>query len=325
MDKPLVSVIVPVYNSEGTLHACIKSIMEQSYPNIEIILVNDGSSDDSLNVCRALAAGDERIRIVDKPNSGVSASRNAGIESAQGKYLQFIDSDDYLSPDSTRLMVECAEENQCDLVIGEFYRVEGKHIVASTNIPGGQTLDKHEFARRLMNSPLNFYYGVMWNKLYRRAIIIENDIRCCTDLSWCEDFLFNIDYYARMNTVCTLDTPVYYYVKRKGSLANSYDSIAPLRVFKMRRAMYEPYKQLFEDLEMYEKNRAQILMFFINSARDGIVPPFAPHEAEKARAQAKKRELHLYKRDAMEKRIRMYKLSAHDILPHRPERRAEEE
>ena len=99
METPLVSVIVPVYNAEGTLHACVKSIIEQSYPNIEIILVNDGSSDDSLNVCHALAAGDERIRIVDKPNSGVSASRNAGIENAQGKYLQFIDSDDYLSSD----------------------------------------------------------------------------------------------------------------------------------------------------------------------------------------------------------------------------------
>ncbi len=324
METPLVSVIVPVYNAEGTLHACVKSIIEQSYPNIEIILVNDGSSDDSLNVCHALAAGDERIRIVDKPNSGVSASRNAGIENAQGKYLQFIDSDDYLSSDSTRLMVECAEQTECDLVMAEFYRVDGKHIVASTNIPGGQMLDKHEFARRLMNSPLNFYYGVMWNKLYRRAIIMDNNIRCCTDLNCCEDFLFNIDYYMRMNTVCTLDTPVYYYVNRKGSLANSYDSIAPQRVFKMRRTMYESYKQLFEDLDMYEKNRAQILMFFINFARDGIVPPFAPHEAGKAREMAKRRALHLYKRDAMEKRIRMYKLSTRDILTHHSGHQAEE-
>ena len=106
MDTPLVSVIVPVYNAENTLHACVKSISEQTYRNIEIILVNDGSKDDSLSVCRALAAGDERIKIIDKPNSGVSASRNMGIECARGKYLQFADSDDYLAADGTRRMVE---------------------------------------------------------------------------------------------------------------------------------------------------------------------------------------------------------------------------
>ena len=79
MDKPLVSIIVPVYNAEATLYACVKSICTQSYDNIEIILVNDGSKDDSLNICRAFAALDDRIKIIDKPNSGVSASRNVGI------------------------------------------------------------------------------------------------------------------------------------------------------------------------------------------------------------------------------------------------------
>ena len=187
MDTPLVSVIVPVYNAENTLHACVKSISEQTYRNIEIILVNDGSKDDSLSVCRALAAGDERIKIIDKPNSGVSASRNMGIECARGKYLQFADSDDYLAIDGTRQMVERAESTGSDLVIAEFFRVVGKRMIASTNLPGNEVLTQKEFARRLMDSPLNFYYGVMWNKLYRRDLIIEHDIRCCTELKWCED------------------------------------------------------------------------------------------------------------------------------------------
>ena len=125
MNKPLVSVIVPVYNAEKTLHACVKSICAQTYDNIEIILVNDGSHDDSLNICRAFAAGDERIKIVDKPNSGVSASRNVGIECAGGKYLQFSDSDDYMDKDATRLMVERAETTGCDPAIAEYYRMVG--------------------------------------------------------------------------------------------------------------------------------------------------------------------------------------------------------
>ena len=170
MDTPLVSVIVPVYNAENTLHACVKSISEQTYRNIEIILVNDGSKDDSLSVCRALAAGDERIKIIDKPNSGVSASRNMGIECARGKYLQFADSDDYLAIDGTRQMVERAESTGSDLVIAEFFRVVGKRMIASTNLPGNEVLTQKEFARRLMDSPLNFYYGVMWNKSSTAAI-----------------------------------------------------------------------------------------------------------------------------------------------------------
>lgn len=296
MESPMVSIIVPVYNAQDTLHACVKSICAQSYRNIEIILVNDGSTDDSLAICHALAAGDERIKIVDKPNSGVSASRNVGIECARGRYLQFVDSDDYLAPDAARLMVERAEATGCDLVIAEFFRLVGKRLIASTNSPGSEVLTQKEFARRLMDSPLNFYYGVMWNKLYRRDIIMKNEIRCCAELKWCEDFLFNMDYYSRMSTVCTLDAPLYYYVKRRGSLANSYASMAPTRVFRMKRAMYAPYKDLFESMEMYETHRAQIRRFFLDFARDGGVPPFAPQQAEKARMQARRREANMARR-----------------------------
>ena len=296
MDTLLVSLIVPIHNAEATLHACLRSICAQTQRDIEIILVNDGSMDDSLNICRAFAAGDERICVIDKPNSGVSDSRNAGIERARGKYVQFVDSDDYLTPDATRLMAERAEASRCDLVIAEFFRVVGKRMTASASMPGELTLTQKEFARFLMDSPLNFYYGVMWNKLYRRELLMEHGIRCCSELRWCEDFMFNLDYYAHMSTVCTLATPVYYYVKRKGSLANSYAAMAPSRVFRMKKAMYEPYKGLFESMELYEEHRSQIRKFFLDFARDGGVPPFAPQEAEKACRQAQRREKVLKKR-----------------------------
>ena len=108
--------------------------------------------------------------------------------------------------------------------------------------------------------------------------------------------MFNLDYYAHMSTVCTLATPVYYYVKRKGSLANSYAAMAPSRVFRMKKAMYEPYKGLFESMELYEEHRSQIRKFFLDFARDGGVPPFAPQEAEKACRQAQRRDKVLKKR-----------------------------
>ncbi|HIU45771.1 MAG TPA: glycosyltransferase family 2 protein [Candidatus Fimadaptatus faecigallinarum] len=314
MDKPLVSIIVPVYNAEATLYACVKSICTQSYDNIEIILVNDGSKDDSLNICRAFAALDDRIKIIDKPNSGVSASRNVGIECALGKYVQFVDGDDYLSSEATRLMVERAEQTECDLVIAEFFRVVGRRMTASSNIAGGEVLTQREFVRYLMDSPLNFYYGVMWNKLYRRDIIMQYDIRCCAELNWCEDFLFNMDYYARVNSVAAVDTPIYYYVKRRGSLSNSYISMAPSRVFKMKRTMYAQYKALLEDMELYQQHRAQTRMFFIGYAKDGGVPPFAPIKAEKACQQARRRG------EQSRKRLKKYRAEAVRSKVYKPRR-----
>lgn len=124
MEQPLVSVIVPVYNAGEHIARCIESIRRQSYQNLEIIIVNDGSKDVSLHVCEMYARVDKRILLIDKANSGVSATRNLAMEMAKGKYLQFADSDDYLAPDATRLLVEAAEANQTDLVIAPYYRVE---------------------------------------------------------------------------------------------------------------------------------------------------------------------------------------------------------
>ena len=121
--QPLVSVIVPIYNAKNHIARCVESIRKQSYPNLEILLVNDGSKDVSLQVCEMYAKVDPRILLVDKPNSGVAATRNLGLRLALGKYLQFVDADDTLQPDATRLMVEKAEQYDTDLVIAHYNRV----------------------------------------------------------------------------------------------------------------------------------------------------------------------------------------------------------
>lgn len=108
MEQPLVSVIVPMYNAQNTIRRCVESICGQSYPNLEILLLNDGSKDDTLAVCRELAAADARIRLIDKPNSGASDTRNQGLALARGEYIQFADSDDYLLPGCTERLVSAA-------------------------------------------------------------------------------------------------------------------------------------------------------------------------------------------------------------------------
>ena len=121
MNTPLVSVIVPVYNVEKTLARCLESICGQSYQNLEIIVVNDGSPDGSLAICEQFRAKDPRVVVISKENEGLSLTRNAGMRVAHGKYLQFVDSDDYIEPTFTARMVEAAEKNYADLVIAPYW------------------------------------------------------------------------------------------------------------------------------------------------------------------------------------------------------------
>jgi len=123
MDQPLVSIILPVYNAQNHLARCIGSILNQTYKNIELIILNDGSKDHSLPVCEEFRAKDSRIVLVDKENSGVSDTRNLGLKLAGGEYVQFVDSDDYIDPDFTQHLVEAAEAHHADLVIAPYKMV----------------------------------------------------------------------------------------------------------------------------------------------------------------------------------------------------------
>lgn len=124
--KDTVSVIVPVYNVEQYLPRCLESILSQTYENLEVILVDDGSTDLSSKVCDDYAQKDSRIRVIHKANGGLSSARNAGIEAARGKYLAFVDSDDWIEKDTYEVMVALAEKNNAPLICGGRYDVDGK-------------------------------------------------------------------------------------------------------------------------------------------------------------------------------------------------------
>jgi len=123
MTNPLVSIIVPVYNAQKGLSRCLESICSQTYQELEIIVLNDGSTDDSLAICEQFRAKDPRIMVVDKENEGVSRTRNAGLTLAQGDYIQFADSDDALDPDYTQNLVQAALQHNADLVIAPYWMV----------------------------------------------------------------------------------------------------------------------------------------------------------------------------------------------------------
>ena len=169
--NPVVSIIVPIYNAQVQLNRCIDSVLNQDFEDFELILVNDGSKDASGEICDRYAAEDERIHVIHKENTGVSDSRNCGIDAAKGEYLQFLDSDDWITMDATSLLVRAAKEYQCDLVIADFYRVVGERVSPKGDIQEDKLLSREEFASLLMEKPAYFYYGVLWNKLYRREIV----------------------------------------------------------------------------------------------------------------------------------------------------------
>ena len=269
MNHPLVSIIVPVYNAATLLARCIDSIRFQSYENLEILLINDGSTDASRAICEMYARVDERIRFIDRDNSGVSATRNHAINLAKGVYLQFVDSDDWLDEHATRMLVERAESTNADLVIAHYCRVEGDgnpEVCGFINQRGPIT--KRMFAEHLMDEPASFYYGVMWNKLYRRSIIQAHGIECDESLRWCEDFLFNLEYIRWCQTFAAVQTPMYYYVKNRTGLTSKV-ARAPIRTLQTRQMLFEYYKELYQELGLYEENKLQIHKYLIANTKNG--------------------------------------------------------
>lgn len=272
--NPKVSIIVPVYNASKTLSRCIDSIIGQEYQDFELLLIDDGSTDGSDVICDSYAERDARIRVFHKENSGVSDSRNLALHNAKGIYLQFLDSDDWITPNATRLFVETAEHYHCDMVISDFYRVVGERVSHKGDIEDDCVLTREEFAGHMIENPADFYYGVLWNKFYRRDIIETHHLRMDSDISWCEDFMFNLEYIRYSNVFYALQIPLYYYVKTKGSLATQGMSIT--KTIKMKLMVFEYYNNFYKHIlteEDYEKNRLMVYRFLVDAAKDGAVPP----------------------------------------------------
>ena len=288
MNQPLVSIILPVYNAQNHLARCVGSICAQTYRNIEIIILNDGSKDQSLPVCEEFRQKDPRILLVDKANSGVSDTRNLGLKLASGKYVEFVDSDDYLDPDFTERLVAAAEENEADFVIAPYKmvipagaskpeqvldKIQDELGVMSVArppevreygfLPAG-VYDKDTFALRLMDKPASYFYSVLWNKLYRRDILTGNDIQFVSEMRWAEDLVFNQRYIQYAERFVAIDKPGYYYVQNPQSICHTQINAATIVQNKLQVFRY--YKDLYTRLGIYEEVRPQLYKFLVDIA-----------------------------------------------------------
>lgn len=267
MGNPMVSIIVPVYNGEKSIERCLRSIQNQSYTNIEVIVVNDGSTDHTEKVIKKYVEKDARFHYIKKDNTGVSDSRNIGMASAKGEYFQFVDGDDWLVKQATEEFLRTAQLYDCDMVISDFYRVCGRKIMVKGHIDMGPVITRTKFAEYMMKAPANFYYGVLWNKFFKADIIRKFSLVCDTDLDWCEDFRFNLEYLQYVGNVGVIDRPLYYYVKTKGSLVDTQAGSLQLTI-KTKRKLFDYYKELYQALDLYEENKLKIQMFYLSFAHD---------------------------------------------------------
>ena len=204
------SVIVPVYNAENHLEKCVDSLVNQTYKDLEIILVNDGSTDNSADLCNSLASKDIRVKVIHKQNGGVSSARNAGLDAATGQYITFADSDDWLEADAYHKCINNITESGADLVVFGY----------ETHLPYGNTktyMDCNMFTRYEYKDNIARYistgvgFNAVWNKVFRATIISDYNIRFDETMQINEDGVFNCCYFAAAGHIKCIPDILYHY------------------------------------------------------------------------------------------------------------------
>ncbi|MFZ4863875.1 glycosyltransferase family 2 protein [Sphingobacterium sp. Mn56C] len=205
--QPLLSIIVPVYNVEGSLENCVLSILKQEFIDFELLLINDGSTDNSAQVCDKLALQDGRIKVFHKQNAGVSQTRNYGLDRAKGTYIGWVDGDDWIEPDMFALLMETAVKEHADLVWCSYFIDYGD----------GQKIDRQNieanslhFIKALIGLEVE---GMLWNKVIRRDIFENYSIRFIDKMNMAEDknVLIKVLYFAKQ--ISFVDKPLYHYLQ----------------------------------------------------------------------------------------------------------------
>lgn len=217
---PTISIIVPVYNTGIFLRECIDSILNQTYENFELILIDDGSTDNSVEICMSYKRKDGRVRVIKQENSGVSVARNRGIDFALGRFILFVDSDDFLLPNALEVLLNSMEnkEDICDLVCCSYQRLSSNDDLTNVCLTDGILASSQKLATLCYNQNMEIILGGIWGKLYRKSLIETYEIRFPVDIACYEDNVFNIEYYTKVHLAVTSSSIVYVYRENLNSV-----------------------------------------------------------------------------------------------------------
>ena len=262
----LVSVIIPVYNAEPFIEKCVESVVAQTYRPIEIVIVDDGSTDRSLEILKLLQLmHPDIIKIIEQKNKGVSEARNTAIFQAKGKYLSFLDSDDEFLPDYLTQAVQSIENHGSEMTIAAFNLIKDNSEKYKVNYikEKEDSISVKTYINWMITYHDEAYWGANWNKLYISSIIKKNKISFKTGVSIGEDFYFNLQYLMFVNRISLINKAMYNY------RADTTDSLS-----KAKRNPKEYLNQYIKILQIYEKLcnlKANEQFFNLNKFIQGIV------------------------------------------------------
>lgn len=205
---PKVSIIVPIYNSEKYIEKCIKSIIKQSYQNIEVVLVDDGSTDNSYKVIESYLNSDKRIVYYKKINGGSSSARNLGIDNCNGSFITFLDADDTVNEKYIERLINLMVEENLDIVVCGYVDISKYGIIKLNDFYFGDSkLEKNQFVSNIFNG----VGGTLWGKIFRKDIVDKNNIRLDTNVFMCEDMLFVLEYSMKCKSFGAINEYLYNY------------------------------------------------------------------------------------------------------------------
>ncbi|WP_434399818.1 glycosyltransferase [Planococcus sp. 11815] len=256
-----ISVIIPVFNSELFLERCLLSIIQQSYSNLQIIIVNDGSVDSSLKICEEFRDIDNRIQVINIENSGVSAARNIGLSVAEGNYIGFVDSDDWIEKDYYMELVKAIEKYQATIAVCGYVSEENENVQKSTNRDNIKIFDNNEAIEELFKGEI--YMGHLCNKLYRSEVFKSDFLN--ENINMYEDLLFNTIAMVKSSKVVFIPTFGYHYIRHSNSSSSEIND----RFFTVTKA----YELMKEELRAHSSssvkycNKSQLRLYIITAIR----------------------------------------------------------
>lgn len=273
MENELISIIVPIYNVSKYLDRCMESLLKQTYTNIEIIMVDDGSPDDCGSKCDDYASRDRRIKVIHKQNAGLGMARNSGLDIANGKYVAFIDSDDYVDIEMIEKLYHRLQNTKADTCFCRYYNVTAEKMnILTPEIYKKNNYQQDEIKEILLGmigslpeEPGDVEIGMsVWKGLYSLDIINKSKIRFQSERKYIsEDIIFHIEYLQKAQKVVVEETPNYYYCDNGGSLTKSYKA----NRFEMEKILFQKVINELDKIFQEEEYNQRLFKSFLGRVR----------------------------------------------------------
>ena len=257
-----VSIIVPVYKVEDYIRECLDSILAQTYPYFELILVDDGSPDNCGRICDDYAKGDNRIKVVHKVNGGISSARNAGLEVAKGEWIMHVDGDDWIEPDMIESLIEAAQITGADMVIGDFVKYGPS---AGYNKLPTWSSDK----KKSMTNYIAYVMTTIWGSIAKRSLYADHSLKSPDGISYCEDFHLIVRLCHFANKIVNVHRPFYHYRYRTTSIMSNMNG----KTEADEQWVYQDTIRFFKEQGVYEDYRKVMSWRVLKSAQELLLDP----------------------------------------------------